>query len=117
MFVFGVEQDAPGANILTGPDALWWGITTITTIGYGDLYPVTSPGQVVASVTMLIGIALIGTFTGYLANAFLASRSAATPSVDDDPRTQLKIVLRQIDDNALKAAELQAKLQKVVALL
>jgi voltage-gated potassium channel Kch len=114
MFVLGVEQDA---NILTGPDALWWGITTITTVGYGDLYPVTYPGQVVASITMLIGIALIGTFTGYLANTFLAPRSAATPSDEDDPRAQLKIVLRQIDENARKGAELQAKLQKVVALL
>jgi len=117
MFVLGVEQDAPGANILTGPDALWWGITTITTVGYGDLYPVTYPGQVVASITMLIGIALIGTFTGYLANTFLTPRSAATPSDADDPRAQLKIVLRQIDENARKGAELQAKLQKVVALL
>jgi ion channel len=85
---------------LTGPDALWWGITTITTVGYGDLYPVTYPGQVVGSVTMLIGIALIGTFTGYLANTFLTPRSAATPSDDDDPRAKLKIVLRQLDENA-----------------
>jgi hypothetical protein len=46
-----------------------------------------------------------------------SARSAATPSDDDDPRAQLKIVLRQIDENARKAAELQAKLQKVVALL
>jgi hypothetical protein len=78
---------------------------------------VTDPGQVVGSVTMLIGIALIGTFTGYLANTFLTPRPAATPSDDDDPRAQLEIVLRQIDENARKAAELQAKLQKVVALL
>ena len=117
MFVLGVEHGAPGANILTGPEALWWGMTTITTVGYGDLYPVTDPGQVAASVTMLIGIALIGTFTGYLANTFLAPRSPATPSDDDDPRAQLEILLRQIDENARNGAELQAKLQKVVALL
>jgi voltage-gated potassium channel len=78
---------------------------------------VTDPGQVAASITMLIGIALIGTFTGYLANTFLAPRSAATPSDDDDPRAQLEILLRQIDENARRAAELQADLQKVVALL
>jgi voltage-gated potassium channel len=117
MFVLGVEHGAPGANILTGPEALWWGMTTITTVGYGDVYPVTDPGQVAASITMLIGIALIGTFTGYLANTFLAPKSAATPSDDDDPRAQLEILLRQIDENARNAAELQAKLQKVVALL
>ena len=65
----------------------------------------------------LIGIAPIGTFTGDLANTFLAPRSAAIPSDDDDPRAQVKILLSQIDENARKAAELQAKLQKVVALL
>ena len=98
MFVLGVEHGAPGANILTGPEALWWGMTTITTVGYGDVYPVTDPGQVAASITMLIGIALIGTFTGYLANTFLAPRSAAAPSDDDDPRAQLEVLLRQMDE-------------------
>ena len=67
----------------------------------------TDPGQVAGSITMLIGIALIGTFTGYLANTFLAPRSAATPSDDDDPRAQLEILLRQIDENARRAAELR----------
>jgi voltage-gated potassium channel Kch len=117
MFVLGVEQNAPGANILTGPEALWWGIVTITTVGYGDYYPVTNPGRVVGSVTMLIGIALIGTFTGYLANTFLSARSPASPSDDDDPRVQLETVRRQLDENARAAAELQAKLQRIVALL
>ena len=117
MFVLGVEQNAPGANILTGPEALWWGIVTITTVGYGDYYPVTNPGRVAGSVTMLIGIALIGTFTGYLANTFLSTRSPASPSDDDDPRVQLENVRRQLDENARAAAELQAKLQRIVALL
>ena len=101
----------------TGPEALWWGIVTITTVGYGDYYPVTYPGQVVGSITMLIGIALIGTFTGYLANTFLSPRSAASPSDDDDPRSQLEIVRRQLEENARAAAELQNKLRKIVSAL
>lgn len=117
MLVLGVEHKAPGANILTGPEALWWGIVTITTVGYGDYYPVTYPGQVVGSITMLIGIALIGTFTGYLANTFLSPRSAASPSDDDDPRAQLEIVRRQLEENARAAAELQNKLQKIASAL
>jgi Ion transport protein len=117
MFVLGVEQNAPGANIRTGVEALWWGIVTMTTVGYGDYYPVTNPGRVVGSITMLIGIGILGTFTGYLANAFLSPRSTASPSDNDDPRAQLEIVRRQLDANAREAAELQAKLKKIVALL
>jgi voltage-gated potassium channel len=117
MFVLGVEQKAPDANILTGVEALWWGIVTMTTVGYGDYYPVTNPGRVAGAVTMLIGIGLIGTFTGYLANAFLSPRPAATPSDAEDPRAQLEVVRRQLDENARAAAELQAKLSKIVASL
>jgi voltage-gated potassium channel len=117
MFVLGVEQKAPDANILTGVEALWWGIVTMTTVGYGDYYPVTNPGRVAGAVTMLIGIGLIGTFTGYLANAFLSPRPAATSSDADDPRAQLEVVRHQLDENAREAAELQAKLSKIVASL
>lgn len=118
MFVLGVEQKAPDANILTGVEALWWGIVTMTTVGYGDYYPVTDPGRVVGAVTMLIGIGLIGTFTGYLANAFLSPRSSAgSPGDADDPRAQLEVVRRQLEENAQQAADLQAKLRKILAML
>jgi voltage-gated potassium channel len=117
MIVLAVEQNAPGANIRTGVEALWWGIVTITTVGYGDYYPVTNPGRVVGAVTMVIGIGLIGTFTGYLANAFLGPRPAISPSDPDDPRAQLEVVRRELDENSRAAAELQAKLSKIVASL
>ena len=52
------------------PRALWWGIITLTTIGYGDTYPITALGKVVASVTAILGIGLIAAPTGILAAAF-----------------------------------------------
>lgn len=57
------------------------------------------------------------TFTGYLANAFLSPRSAASPSDPDDPRAQLEMVRQQLDKNAREAAELQSKLKNIVELL
>jgi voltage-gated potassium channel len=61
------ERNAPDANITTFGDALWWSTVTITTVGYGDRYPVTTPGRFVAVGLMIGGIGLIGFVTGSLA--------------------------------------------------
>ena len=57
------EQDAKGANITSFGDALWWACTTVTTVGYGDRFPVTTTGRCVAVVLMLFGIGLVGAVT------------------------------------------------------
>lgn len=67
------EQDATGANIKTFGDALWWAATTVTTVGYGDRYPVTMTGRFVAVALMMMGIALVGAVTAAVASWFIAS--------------------------------------------
>lgn len=62
------ERGSPGALITTFPQALWWAFVTITTVGYGDLYPVTETGRFIAAGIMLGGIALIGVVTATLAS-------------------------------------------------
>lgn len=59
------------SNIKTAEDAIWWAFTTITTIGYGDLYPVTMAGRLIAAALVVSGVGLFGTFTGYVAHWFL----------------------------------------------
>ncbi|MFL6238349.1 MAG: potassium channel family protein [Actinomycetes bacterium] len=59
VLVFNAESGVKGANIKTLPDALWWAATTITTVGYGDRYPVTAVGKAIAVALMLLGIALL----------------------------------------------------------
>lgn len=52
------------------PDALWWAIVTATTVGYGDIVPVTPIGRILASIMMLFGIAFIGMITSTITNFF-----------------------------------------------
>lgn len=69
-----VERDAANGNIKTASDALWWAFVTITTVGYGDHYPVTTPGRVIAAALMTVGVGLFGTFTAYVASWFVQKR-------------------------------------------
>lgn len=66
--VLDAERNAPGASILTFADAMWWAATTMTTVGYGDLVPVTGTGRLVAVGLMVSGIALLGTVTASVAS-------------------------------------------------
>jgi len=75
--VLDAERDTPGSNIESLGDALWWSMTTITTIGYGDLYPVTTTGRMIAVGLMFAGIALLGIVTAALAT-WLIERVAET---------------------------------------
>jgi voltage-gated potassium channel len=68
--ILEVEND-PNRNIKTAEDAIWWTYTTITTVGYGDKYPVTTEGRILAMVLMTYGVGLFGTFTAYIASIFV----------------------------------------------
>ncbi len=73
--VLTFEQPADG-NIKTAADALWWSFVTVTTVGYGDHFPLTPSGRIVAAAMMVTGIGLFGTFTAYVASAFLSPGEA-----------------------------------------
>jgi voltage-gated potassium channel len=68
------EQQDPNANIKTAGDAIWWSVTTISTVGYGDKFPVTAEGRIVAMVLMISGMGLFGIFSGLAASFFLGSK-------------------------------------------
>lgn len=78
--VYEAERDAPEASITTFGDALWWVLTTITTVGYGDRYPVTVEGRLVAAGLMIAGIAVLGTVTAAIATWFLEQVGARDAS-------------------------------------
>jgi voltage-gated potassium channel len=69
--MYEAERGASDGNITTLGDALWWAITTVTTVGYGDRYPTTALGRMIAVGLMLVGIALLGVVTATIAAWFV----------------------------------------------
>ncbi|WP_434969473.1 potassium channel family protein [Microbacterium sp. bgisy207] len=97
--VLEAERPAPGANILNFGDAIWWAFVTVTTVGYGDLYPITAWGRIVAVVLMSVGIGVVGVVTATTASWFV--ERAATLSGNDDQeaatRGQVRELSRQLE--------------------
>lgn len=77
--ILALEKDAAGAHIVTASDALWYVVVTMSTVGYGDTFPVTDAGRIMGALVIVIGVGIFGTFTGYLANLFLRSRTEEAP--------------------------------------
>jgi len=67
--VFACERHAPGATIVSFGDSLWWAMCTISTVGYGDMVPVTVPGRIFAVMLMLGGVAIVGAATATIVSA------------------------------------------------
>jgi voltage-gated potassium channel Kch len=86
-----VEVPNPDSNINSAGDAVWWTFVTITTVGYGDKYPITEAGRIVGVITMAVGIAIFGVLTSFLAKLFLEDpddrRGPASTTPDEQPVT------------------------------
>jgi len=114
IFILATERNDPNANIKTASDALWWAYVTVTTVGYGDKYPVTNSGRLVGVLLMTIGVGLFGVLTGYLANAFLKPKSAEQTEqegVNDSPDT-LQVGLQEIKRIIVEQEQYTALLKK-----
>ena len=103
--ILDAKRRRPEANITSFADAAWWAATTITTVGYGDRYPTTAEGRLVAVGLMLTGIALLGVVTAALASWFVERLRQVTEA---EQRTE-----EQVAD---VAAELRALREEVRAL-
>ena len=92
------EEHAKGSNIHGYSDALWWAIVTVTTVGYGDRFPVSEGGRAVAVILMLLGIGLIGVLTATVASVFVKEHTDANKEEFRKGHADLGQQLSEISD-------------------
>jgi len=111
-----IEEFAPEGNIKSASDALWYVIVTISTVGYGDRFATTNIGRVVGAFIIVVGVGIFGTFTGYLANFFLATPEKKDAVSDealdsDDPHARLSAIKSLMVQQQAQVDELERMLK------
>jgi voltage-gated potassium channel len=113
--ILHAELKDPAANIRTAQDALWYVIETISTVGYGDQYPVTTAGRIIGTFIIVVGVGIFGTLTGSLANVFLTpkkqSPKAETPGKSADAERSLLQMKELLDRQQAAVSELELTLR------
>jgi voltage-gated potassium channel len=89
-------ETTPDSNIRTAEDALWWAISTMTTVGYGDTYPITPEGRMVAVFLMAAGVGIFGTFSGLVASWFLSPAAEETDSDVEELKAMVADIQRRL---------------------
>ncbi len=93
--ILEVERLDPTSNIKTAGDALWWALSTVTTVGYGDTFPVTTEGRIIAAVLMLIGIALFGSMSAIITSKLILPKETKD---HDELRHEMRQLHAEIKD-------------------
>jgi voltage-gated potassium channel len=101
------ERHASGSNIHTLGEAVWWAMVTVTTVGYGDYYPVTAPGRITALFIMAIGIMTLAVLTAQVASSFVDQASRRRALASPSPR----------EAGDVTVADLMERLARIEALL
>jgi voltage-gated potassium channel len=119
--ILRAELGSPNANITNASDALWWTIVTITTVGYGDRFPVTNWGRIIGVLVMFAGVGLFGTLAGFLSSKLLAppapKEAPAEAAAPTDPKARIAELKQMIEAQEKATADLRVKLDEIDQLL
>jgi voltage-gated potassium channel len=119
LILLNVESISPDSNIKNASDVLWYIFVSITTVGYGDKFPVTNAGRIIGILILTAGVGLFGTLTAYLSNAFIKPKEEK-PDHSGEISKDVYEINRQMTAilNSLKSiegsnAELKARLEEI----
>ena len=102
-------ESAPESNIKTAEDALWWALTTMTTVGYGDKFPVTTEGRLIAGVLMCAGVGLFGMFSGFLAAWFVSPNASREHTDIVALKDEIRQLRTMLEETTGKTAEVESE--------
>lgn len=94
-------ESGPDANIVSADDAVWWAFTTITTVGYGDRYPTTGEGRMIAVLLMSAGVGLFGVFSAFLASRFIGEDEEKGNAELAEIRTELERIRELLEQTSV----------------
>ncbi len=100
--IYIVEHNVEGTKFTNIGDAFWWAMVTITTVGYGDIFPITVEGKIIAGFLMVIGIAILGVLISTLGAGLIESRLKTNPKPGEDTKNKIKEgidILEVLDKN------------------
>ena len=109
--IFSVESQHPDSQINTMLDAVWWTVATVTTVGYGDIVPVTETGKIVAIFYMFFGIGVLALFISVLGTQFYKNRFAKD---EKEISHAQKLILVRMDDLEKNQEKLQKDLGDLI---
>ena len=95
--IYIVEHNVEGTKITSIGDAFWWAIATVTTVGYGDVYPVTVEGRIIATCLMIVGIAILGILISTLGASLIESRLKPKPKPGQDAKDKIKVAIDSLE--------------------
>jgi voltage-gated potassium channel len=114
VLVYWAEHDAPGANITSLGDSLWWAITTTTTVGYGDTYPVTRIGRFIATFVMVTGIGLVGAVSASIAGWVMQRKAQEESSAGAPAPDAIAAQAREVRSALQELTERQQQLDRLL---
>ena len=106
VIVYLFERHAPHSNIHTLGDALWWSFVTVTTVGYGDYYPVTTGGRITACFIMGTGLLTLAVVTAQVASSFVAQGSSRARPAQEDEAARREVTMAELDQRLARIESL-----------
>ncbi len=114
-FIVGAEENSPNANITSPLDAIWWAFVTITTVGFGDQYPVTDLGRIIGTLVIATGVILFSVFTGFIASKFYSRHDFDYENSESRAETELAYIRELLESQALSLHNLEAQINQLQA--